>query len=126
MNPETVLDANRPEGTPLHDSFEWNDLIAAEKYRLNQAGHFIRCIAVLPEKKEGEAKKAPIRAFFTVSHNMYEPLQAIISEQDKRQKLLETALRDADVFMQKYKQLSELSPIFDAICAVNEICLNDT
>ena len=31
-----LVDASRPEEAPLHKLFEWNDSIAAEKYREEQ------------------------------------------------------------------------------------------
>ena len=112
LTPETVLDANRDETAPLHNEFEWDDGIAAEKFRLNQAGHLIRCICAKPEKEE----QKPMRVFFTVQKNDgYNNLQTIIQIQDKRKALLEQALKELDAFMEKYKSLSELANIFDAI-----------
>jgi len=39
-----VLDDARDEDSPLHPCFEWDDGIAAEKYRLDQAGQIIRSV----------------------------------------------------------------------------------
>lgn len=115
LTPESVLNANRRKGTPLHDSFEWDDSEAAEKYRLNQAGHFIRCIVSVAETDSGE-KKEPQRAFFvTTEVHQYEPLNVILQEKDKYEKLLDTAFRELAAFRRKYEALKELQPIFNAI-----------
>lgn len=37
ITPEQVLEKARDEQSELHKCFEWNDSIAAEKYRLQQA-----------------------------------------------------------------------------------------
>lgn len=34
---EAFLEESRPEDSPTHAMFEWNDGIAAEKYRLEQS-----------------------------------------------------------------------------------------
>lgn len=116
LTPESVLNANRAEGTPLHDSFEWDDTAAAEKYRLNQAGHFIRCICNVFEEEKTEGEKAePQRAFYvTTEVSKYEPIEAIVKNQTKYEKLLDTALSEMLAFKRKYESLKELEPIFEA------------
>lgn len=116
LTPESVLNANRAEGTPLHDSFEWDDTSAAEKYRLNQARHFIRCICnVVESENPDEAKAEPQRAFYiTTEVSRYEPIEAIIQNQTKYEKLLNTALSEFLAFKRKYESLKELQPIFEA------------
>lgn len=116
LTPKSVLDANREEGTPLHDSFEWNDTEAAEKYRLNQAGHFIRCICNVVETEDAEGEKPePQRVFFvTTEVSKYEPIETIVKNQTKYEKLLDTALSELLAFKRKYESLKELQPIFSA------------
>jgi hypothetical protein len=48
VTPQVVLDDARPEGSPLHTAFEWNDEIAAERFRLQQASYVIRSIVMQP------------------------------------------------------------------------------
>lgn len=117
LTPQSVLDANRAEGTPLHDSFEWDDTEAAEKYRLNQAGHFIRCITVSVQREEQEKPEA-VRAYFTVTKGKYESTQDIIADAEKRDTLLEKALSEFNSYMKKYETLKELDPIRNAFIQV--------
>jgi hypothetical protein len=42
-----VLDAARPESSPIHDCFDWDDSEAAEKWRLEQARVTINLYAYL-------------------------------------------------------------------------------
>lgn len=58
---EALVDAARPVTSPAHDYFEWDDGVAAEKYRLEQAGYYVRSIEIIhPEYHE------PVRAFHNV------------------------------------------------------------
>lgn len=112
LTPETVLNANREEGTPLHDSFEWDDTAAAEKYRLNQAGHFIRCICNVIESENPDKESEPQRAFYiTTEVSKYEPIEAIVQSKTKYEKLLEIALSELNAFKRKYDSLVELQPV---------------
>lgn len=112
VTPQTVLDANRAENTPLHDEFEWNDDIAAENYRLHQAGQLIRMLCVKPTTESKDS--TPIRAFIRTEEN-YESLNVVLNAQDKRKYMLDAALKELRAFQAKYKALKELKPIFD-IC----------
>jgi hypothetical protein len=48
---ENLVNASRPEDAPLHNEFEWDDTIAAEKYRNVQAGKMINLLAVRIEEQ---------------------------------------------------------------------------
>lgn len=117
LTARSLLDANREEGTLLHDEFEWDNEIAAEEYRLQQARHIINCLCIKPETKENK----PIRAFFRIMDSeSYENINVIISDEDKHQRLLQTALNELNAFKIKYRQLNELKPLFDLLDKVKE------
>jgi hypothetical protein len=44
--PVDVVEAARPEDSPLHSRFEWDDTEAAVKYRLSQARALIRTVKI--------------------------------------------------------------------------------
>jgi hypothetical protein len=48
-----VVEAARPEDAPLHSQFEWDDGVAAEKYRLTQARHLITSVKVRFVQSDG-------------------------------------------------------------------------
>ena len=117
LTARSLLDANREEGTLLHDEFEWDNEIAAEEYRLQQARHIINCLCIKPETKENK----PIRAFFKIMDSeSYENINVIITNEDKHQRLLQTALNELNAFKIKYRQLNELKPLFDLLDKVKE------
>lgn len=113
LTPKTVLEANRMAGSPLHNEFEWDDGVAAENYRLNQARHLLNCICTVSESNDG--KEQTTRAFFVVSEtNGYESLDVIVRNENKFNAMLETALRELSAFEKKYSTLSALTPVFQA------------
>jgi len=46
LTPEIVLDASRPNNALFHTLFEWNDDVAAEHYRLQQARTILNNIEI--------------------------------------------------------------------------------
>ena len=117
LTPENLLDANREENAPLHDAFEWRDDVAAEKYRVHQAGHIIRCLCVV---SESEQRQEPVRAFFKFQEaDSYESTAVIIQRADGHAQLLALARKELEAFVKKYKLLEELAPVMQAIRIVN-------
>ena len=114
LTPHEVVEASRPDDAPLHAAFEWNDNIAAEKYRETQAGYIIRSIEVVIE----EASE-PTRAFqsivITEGEREYREITRILSIQSDREQLLAAARHELAAFKRKYKVLEELAEVFAAI-----------
>lgn len=121
LTPQTLLEANRPADAPLHNEYEWDDTAAAEKYRLQQSGHLIRSLVIIPEadpnEDDVETTIIPIRAYFPIQ-DAYEPIAAIIQSPDKRDVLLRQAKQELNAYLQKYHNLSELQPVRDAAALV--------
>lgn len=117
LSATTLLDASRPEDAPLHGEFEWDDGIAAEKFREEQARKIIRNLEIVVEEQSVE----PVRAFFTIESKQngisrnYESTNVIMRVSEKRSTLLDIALRKLDAFRRKYAQLTELAGVFAAI-----------
>ena len=116
LTKETLLEANRKEGTVLHNEFTWNDTEAAEAYRLEQAKHILSNITIVT----GEKNETPVRAFFsiaqdTVKDRRYESLRVIVSDETKIEKLMQTAIRELTAFRKKYTMLTKLNRIFAEI-----------
>lgn len=118
--PKDIVDASRPEDAPLHPVFEWNDGIAAELYRQEQARAFIRNIVTL-EEVEDEEEPVYVRAFFKVDpeESVYEPTIVIMNDEEKRARLLDIAKRELNAFKTKYGTLKELANVFSAIDELN-------
>lgn len=111
--PAQILEKARDAKSELHKCFDWNDAEAAEKWRLQQARNIV-CNLVY---KETSNEPSPsIRLFFkTDSESGYKSTSLILQSKDEYQKLLSRALAELNSFKAKYKTLSELDGVFDAI-----------
>lgn len=111
--PQQILDKARDPTTELHRCFEWDDSVAAEKYRLQQARKIV-CNLVIQETIQD--KKPPIRFMLqTKNGNGYQPTQIIFRDVDKYQELLASVLRDLVAIRNKHSNLTELEEVFSAI-----------
>ena len=113
LTPENLVDESRPDDAPLHKCFEWDDTVAAERYREDQARFIIRSIEVVVEQHN-----EPTRAFVPVvseTKHQYESIDVVLRSADSREALLDSARRDLLAFRRKYKTLYELADVFAAI-----------
>lgn len=117
LNPTELVEVSRPDDAPLHSEFEWDDNVAAEKWREEQASAMIRHLVVRIEANEQEY---PTRQYFMVQKesNTYEPIQVILKDEDKTAMLLEQAKRELQAFRAKYAGLKELSEVIKTIDSV--------
>ena len=116
---EAFLEESRPEDSPTHACFEWDDSVAAEKYRLNQSSAVIRDIKVTIVSESAEPVKTA--AFVNIMPNptaqeaQYQSVDVAVSDTDTRKTVLQNALDDLIKLRIKYRDLTELAGIFDAI-----------
>lgn len=113
ITPEQVLEkARNDKNSELHKCFEWNDGIAAEKYRLIQARKIIINLAYVPKEKTDE----PVRCFqITREKSVYMPTKQFLVNNDEYQDLLKRAKVELESFKRRYATLSELETVFEAI-----------
>ena len=110
-----LLDANRPIDAPLHKEFEWNDGIAAEKYREQQARHIIGSLIICPEQSE------PVRAFFKIEStgNRYIPVTTIMESADSTNRLKEIAISELKAIERKYRSIEALEKVWNEIDTIS-------
>ena len=108
LTPQKLVDISRPEDAPMHKDFEWNDTVAAEKWRRHQGRAIIRALVMV---EEAEPQKEPIKAFYSVKaldgSRQYESTRVLIKTEDGREALRREALRELIVFKRKYKNVLE-------------------
>ena len=121
LTAQIVLDSARPEKSPIHNLFEWDDLKAAEAYRLRQATTLICNLAV-----EIETDNQPIvcRAFMDVTESKvgsFINTQSAFESKETRDIVLKRALDELNAFKQKYKNLNELATVIKVIDDLLEV-----
>ena len=117
LTKEAFLEESRPEDSPTHGLFEWDDAVASEKYRLYQSRIAIQDIVVTVVRQD-EPKK--IHAFVNTTIGKgnkasYSNIEVAMKEPEKRKAVLQNALDELRMFEQKYADYQELAGIFREI-----------
>lgn len=116
LTPALVVDEARDKNHPLHSRFEWNDKIAGEAWRREQAAALIRSVSIV--YKETSSGPARVRAFTAIkpddahAHN-YEPVEEVLADPVKRQIVLNAMNREWRVFKRRYEHLAEFASLID-------------
>ena len=109
-----IVDKARDESTELHKCFQWDDSIAAEKYREGQAREIIRLLVI--KEEEVPVDRPEVRYFFKPKKDEgYKPTQVIVKKEDEYTALLAQAWAELHAFKVKYSMLNELREIFELI-----------
>ena len=118
LDKKDIVDESRDENAALHACFEWDDAIAAERYRQEQASDMVQCLVTVQKSDDAETPIV-VRAFVKTTEK-YEPIQVSIRSEEKRAVLLQDALNDIRWFRNKHGQLTELAKVFDAMDAFEQ------
>ena len=111
-----IVEKARDDNTELHKCFEWNDSIAAEKYRLDQARDITANLVIRRTEEQIENKEPEIRLFHKpTAASGYKPINVIIQNKDEYQELLKRAYAELHAFKVKYSSLQELDYILSLI-----------
>lgn len=119
LSDKTLLEASRAKNAPLHNEFEWNNGVAAEKYRLIQAQRIIQNVYIVYTTDGEEREEKRERAYVSVpgGKTAYVSLKSAMTNDEWKKHLLEDARQDAERFLAKYRRLQELADINNAISA---------
>lgn len=132
LTKKAVVEAARPEDSPMHSLFEWDDAVAGELYRENQAGYYIRTLEVEIVPVGGKSGKAvTMRGFVNVapvmknmpeSKGTYINTQRAIQTPDTYMIVLERAKNELRMFREKYRDIKELEPVF---AVINQVTMEE-
>lgn len=112
--PADVVEFARNKDTALHSEFEWDDSIAAERYRLEQAREIIRVrVSVLKTDDE----PITVRTYWSLPSDRaasggYRALPDVLSNAKMRTELEQSAIAEMDSFKRKYQTIRELGRVF--------------
>lgn len=119
VSAKELLDASRDGDAPLHSCFEWDDSIAAEKYRLWQARHIINSIEIEVITESRPAYKT--RLFLNVQsvapkkQGEFVSVDLVLQNKTYRDRVLSNALLELRAFQRKYSAYEELMGVSKAI-----------
>lgn len=114
LTPRLVVDAARPEDSPLHSRFEWDDSIAGEKYRLSQAGELLRVVF-----KPDPTQPTHLRAFVAVkgtdsTASSYVPTETAMADPFMRTLVLRRMEREWKALKSRYRHMAEFANMIQA------------
>ncbi len=108
---EAVVEAASDVRHPMHSMFEWDDTIAAHKYRIDQARHIIaRCRVLNPE----DSGPKVIPAFVSLDEDRkferggYRDTLEVKADPVLREQLLKTALKELESYKRRHAMLIEI------------------
>lgn len=128
---KSFLDYSRPEDSDTHSMFEWNDAIAAEKYRLRQATQIINQLEVqIVYESTGEVREEPITISAYVNVNSkgtkekgsFIRVETAIEKPDMWAVVVANARGELRAFQRKYERYAE----FAGVCAEINKFLEET
>lgn len=119
LTPKSVLDAARAENSFIHDEFEWDNDVAAEKYRLKQAQNMILNVRVIVrETTDQEMRNEWKERGFVCTpggKSVYVTLQSALNNDEWHKHLMKQAKDEMESFIAKYRRLDELSEVIKAM-----------
>lgn len=123
LNGRDIVEAARDAQHVLHRFFEWDDPTASEAYRLVQASALIRRVRLSIVRSADGTRELSItttrqfqsRPSMRSALGGYEPIEALLSDEEKRSELLGQVLRELNAYRRRYAQLSELEFVWVAV-----------
>lgn len=114
LTPALVVDVARDPEHPLHSRFEWDDGIAAEKYRLVQAGELLRV-----KLAKDPARPDNLRAFLAVKgkdtpQSVYVPTETALADEFTRHLVLSEMEREWKALKRRYQHMAEFAQLITA------------
>lgn len=120
LYPEDVVEASRPKDALLHNVFTWDNQLAAEKYRIEQARNAIRHLVVVYKTSKDQHPKQT-RLYISVSqkeerkNRPYLPVHEIARDAETKEAVVRRAWMDLLAWKAKYSALTEFLDIHRAI-----------
>lgn len=133
VNAEMLLEYSRPTDSETHDLFEWNDGIAAEKWRMYQSGRIINQLEVTMVRISKDPVEMPMptiegfdkpivsQAFINIAQRgpanrgSYTDAMTAFQNESYRNRVLSNAKSELEAFKRKYERFEELADVFAAI-----------
>lgn len=116
LEPEMIVTAARDPKSVMHPHFEWDDVVAADAYRIDQARDLVRSLSVDISRSNIETKA--VRAFVNVEVGQergYVSTAAAMSSRELRQQVIAKAWAELSAWRQRHAELTELGRLFAMI-----------
>lgn len=112
--PEDIVEKAKDPTTELHKCFDWDDTIAAAKWRKHTARLICCSLQVVVSKEE----KEPVTYRLIQndrSEQAYKPVTLTVRNDSEYDRLLKQAKMELKAFKERYKRITELETVIDEI-----------
>lgn len=110
LRPEDVLEEAKDVESPLHAAFEWNDSVAAQQHRLNQARRLIVSVRIIDSPVQ-----TAVPAFVSVrspEHGRgYVPTAEAMSDDQLRARVLMEVRQFVEGMQRRYAHFQEVADV---------------
>lgn len=120
LTPALVLAEAEDPNSPLHALFEWNDSVAADRWRLQQARELIRSVKVVYREADDTNPAKSVRAWHAIrdeSGHHFEPAEQVALDPFQRRLLLADMERE---WQQMKRRWADFDEFWRLIAAANE------
>lgn len=118
ITPALVVEDARPDDAPLHRGFEWDDSVAGEKWREDEARRMIRnCYVVMKDADTGleETCLGNVSVKLADGTNGYITTMRAVFDDDLRGQVEAEAMRAFQALRQRYDHIRSLAGVFREI-----------
>jgi hypothetical protein len=124
ITPAEVVEESRPANAPLHPLFEWDDSVAAEKYREDQARAVIRSYVIIVRDDQGnehqELRNVSIAQPFDHDGPAYVQARRAMEDPGLRARVIALQKSQLDGWVARNAHIEELAAYVDAIRQAKE------
>ncbi len=119
LTPRQLWESQKSNRAKLHKHFEWDDAVAADKHRDQQAALLIRSVKVVFEGPSGEEQS--VRAFSSVRDpnqprkRVYVQTTEAMQDQRQRDEILQQALNGLVSWRRRWSELSGCAEVMSGI-----------
>jgi hypothetical protein len=110
LTPQIVVDTARDPGHPLHSRFEWDDAVAGEAWRRQQAHELIRKAKVVYREADESQPEKSVRAFVAIraeEGHVFDPVEEVAQDPFRRRLVLSDMEREWKALLARYKEFEE-------------------
>ena len=129
VTPKSVLDMARNEKHLMHNYFEWDDTVAAEKYRVDQARYLIRNLTVTIIRKDKDPTTT--RKYVSLGAGLsdgkestYKTVEVVLGNTSYRDQAIRKVWNQLLSIKQRYESFDEFSEVWKAIDSAQEKVLD--
>lgn len=116
--PQEIVDIARNPDSVIHNYFQWDDTIAAEEFRKEQAAKMERSFVLTKVVDDGEKVEKKVYRLVEVDSSrtsVYTPVIFTLRKEDEYADLLKRAKIELEGFVKRYHSLTELQEIIEDI-----------